>query len=136
MRKRLEVIESGNAPAAVGPYSQAVAAGDYVFVSGQLGLDPAAGELVGGGIRAQAARALDNVEAVLAAGGLGLGDIVKTTVYMKDLGQFGEMNEVYSCRFAPGAAPARETVGVAALPKEALVEVSCIAYRGGAGSVG
>ena len=135
MGKRLEVIESGNAPEAVGPYSQAVAAGEYVFVSGQLGIE-VAGELVGGGIRGQAARALDNIKAVLEAGGLGLSDIVKTTVYMKDLAQFAEMNEVYAGRFLPGAAPARETVGVAALPKDALVEVSCIAYRGRAGSVG
>ena len=121
-------IASDAAPRAIGPYAQAVAAGDLVFCSGQVGLDPANGRLVLGGVAAEAARALENLAAVLSAAGLGLGDVVKTTVYLVDLADFAAVNEVYARHFlAPY--PARATVGVAALPAGARVEIEAVATR-------
>jgi len=121
-------IASDAAPRAIGPYAQAVAAGDLVFCSGQVGLDPASGRLVSGGIAGEAARALENLAAVLAAAGLGFNDVVKTTVYLVDLAEFAAMNEVYALYFHPPY-PARATVGVAALPAGARVEIEAIAVR-------
>jgi 2-iminobutanoate/2-iminopropanoate deaminase len=123
-------VEASGAPRALGPYSQAVAAGDAVFCAGQVGLDPATGRLVPGGIAAETARALDNLAAVLGAAGLGLDDVVKTTVFLADLAEVGAMNEVYGGRFAPPY-PARATVQVAALPAGARVEIEAIAVRPG-----
>jgi 2-iminobutanoate/2-iminopropanoate deaminase len=120
------------APRAVGPYAQAVAWGDLVFCSGQVGLDPATGRLVAGGIEAETARALENLAAVLAAAGLGLADVVRTTVYLADLGEFTAMNGVYARYFA-APYPARATVGVAALPAGARVEIEAVAGRSAAG---
>ena len=124
-----KAIETREAPAAVGPYSQAVTAGGWVFASGQIPLDPATGRLEGSTVAEQTDRVLRNLAAVLAAAGLGLGRVAKTTVYMTDLGRFAEMNEVYARHFGAGGAafPARATVQVAALPKGALVEIDAVA---------
>lgn len=123
-------VESPAAPRALGPYSQAVVAGDVVFCAGQVGLDPATGKLVPGGIAAETARVLENLGAVLAAAGLSLGDVVKTTVFLADLAEFAAMNEVYGRHFVPPY-PARATVQVGALPAGARVEIEAIAVRPG-----
>ena len=124
------VISTPNAPAAIGPYSQAIVSGQLVFTSGQIPLDPATGQLVEGDIRAQIERVMLNVEAVLAAAGCGFEDVVKTVIYLADLADFAVVNEVYGKRF-PGQPPARSTVQVAALPKAARVEVDVTAVRKG-----
>jgi len=121
-------ISTNDAPAAIGPYSQAIAAGDLMFCSGQVALDPASGELTGADVRAQTRRALENLSAVLRAGGSSLADVVKTTVFLVDIGDFAAMNEVYGEFFA-AEPPARSTIGVAALPRGARVEVEAIAAR-------
>ena len=121
-----ETIATPAAPAAIGPYAQAVRAGGLVFVSGQIALDPATGALVAGGPGAQTGQVLENLQAVLEAAGSGLARVVKTTVYLTDLGAFGEVNEVYA-RFFPADPPARATVQVAALPRGAAVEIDAIA---------
>jgi 2-iminobutanoate/2-iminopropanoate deaminase len=123
-------VESPAAPRALGPYSQAVVAGEVVFCAGQVGLDPATGRLVPGGIAAETGRVLENLGAVLAAAGLSLADVVKTTVYLADLGEFAAMNEVYGRHFTPPY-PARATLQVAALPAGARVEIEAIAIRPG-----
>ena len=128
MTRGRESFASDAAPRAIGPYAQAVAAGDLVFCSGQVGLDPASGRFVPGGVAAEAARALENLAAVLSAAGLGLGDVVKTTVYLLDLGEFAAMNEVYA-RYFQAPYPARATVGVVALPAGARVEIEAVATR-------
>ena len=114
------------APRAIGPYSQAITTGDLVFCSGQVALDPVSGDPVGGDIRVQTARVLDNLAAVLAAAGTDLAHVVKTTVYLADFADFAAMNEVYAARFGDHR-PARATVGAAALPKGLAVEIDCIA---------
>lgn len=121
-------ITSDGAPRALGPYAQAVAAGGLVFCSGQVGIDPASGGLVPGGIAPETARTLENLAAVLAAAELRLADVVKTTVYLTDLGDFAAMNEVYG-RYFPAPHPARATVQVARLPAGARVEIDAIAAR-------
>ena len=123
---RLTVSTAG-APAAIGPYSQAIAIDGLLFCSGQLGLDPATGELVAG-VEAQAERSLRNLSAVLDAAGLGWADVVKTTIFLADMADFAAVNAVYG-RFMPDPPPARSTVQVAALPKGGLVEVEAIARR-------
>lgn len=123
------VISTGGAPAAIGPYSQAVVAGGLVFVSGQIPLDPATGELVPGGAGAQAGRALASLRAVLEAAGSGLDRVVKTTVFLTDLADFAAVNAVYS-GFFPADPPARATVQVAALPRGAAVEIEAVALAG------
>lgn len=123
-----QVVSTTTAPAAVGPYSQAIAAGDLVFCSGQIGLDPATGELVDGGVEAQAERALRNLAAVLDASGLGLADIAKVTIFLADIADFAAVNAVYA-RFMPDPPPARTTVAVAGLPRGARVEIEAIAVR-------
>ena len=122
-------VSTTGAPAAIGPYVQAVRVGDTVYTSGQIPLEPAGGNMVAGGITEQTTRVLENLKAVLAAAGLGLERVVKTTVFMKDLGEFAAMNAVYEQYFAAEGAtpPARSTVQVAALPRQALVEIECIA---------
>ena len=122
-------IATTAAPAAIGPYSQAIRIGHTVFTSGQVALDPHTGELVAGGIEAQTTRVLDNLKAVLAAADLDLAHVVKTTVFLKDMADFAAMNAIYATYFAPAGvvAPARSTVQVAALPKNGLVEIECIA---------
>jgi 2-iminobutanoate/2-iminopropanoate deaminase len=120
------VITTGRAPAAIGPYSQAVRSGPFLFCSGQIPLDPGTGQLVEGGIEAQTARGLDNLTALLAAGGLTLDDVVKTTVFLVSMDDFPAMNEVYA-RYFDEDPPARSTIGVAALPKGARFEIEAIA---------
>lgn len=119
-------VETDKAPAAIGPYSQAVTTDGYVFCSGQVALDPVTGELIGGSVADQTRRALDNLSAVLAAAGTTLGHVVKTTIYLTNMEDFATVNDVYSKYFEQNP-PARVTVGVAALPKGALVEIDCVA---------
>jgi 2-iminobutanoate/2-iminopropanoate deaminase len=123
-----QVIRTTEAPQAIGPYSQAVEAGGFVFVSGQIALDPATGQVVAGGVREQAQRVMENAKAVIAAAGCGMQDVVKTTIYLKDLADFAAVNEVYAGYF-PADPPARATVEVSRLPKDVLVEIDCIAFR-------
>jgi len=125
-----ERIASERAPRALGPYAPAVRAGELVFCAGQIGLDPATGKLVPGGVAAETARVCENLAAVLEAAGLRLADVVKTTVYVVDLGEFAIVNEVYG-RYFPAPHPARATVQVAALPAGARVEIEAIAARSG-----
>ena len=122
-----QAIQTNGAPAALGPYSQGVRSGDFVFCSGQLGLDPATGELADG-IEAQAERALRNLQSILDAAGLGFDDVVKTTIFLADVNDFATVNVVYA-RFMADPPPARSTVGVGALPKGGLVEIEAIARR-------
>ncbi len=124
------VVESKDAPKAIGPYSQAIKAGDFVFCAGQIALDPATGQLVQGDVAAQADRVLKNLAAVLAAAGTDMDHAVKTTIYLKNMSDFGAVNEVYGKSFK-SAPPARATVGVAALPKDALVEIDVVAIMPG-----
>jgi 2-iminobutanoate/2-iminopropanoate deaminase len=121
-------IATEKAPAAIGPYSQAVSVGDFLFLSGQLALDPATGALVEGGIQAQTEQAFRNNEAILAKAGLTTENVVKTTVFLADINDFAAMNEVYAKHFS-GDYPARSAVQVAALPKGGLVEIECIAAK-------
>jgi len=121
-----KVIATAGAPAAIGPYSQAIQAGGLVFVSGQIPLDPETGQVVQGGIAAQTERALESLRAILDASGSGLERVVKTTVFLTDLGTFNEVNEVYA-RFFPHAPPARATVQVAALPRGVGIEIEAVA---------
>ncbi len=123
-----KVIATTDAPAAVGPYSQAIAADDLLFCAGQIPLDPATGEIAAGGITAQTERVLQNVAAVLTANGMTFSDVVKTTVFMTNLADFAAMNAVYSQHFAEPF-PARSTVQVSALPRGAQVEIEVIAAR-------
>lgn len=120
------IIATRNAPGAIGPYSQGIKANGFVFASGQIGLDPATGEFVKGGIKEQSRQVLLNVKNVLEAAGSGLDKVVKTTVFLKDINDFAAMNAVYS-EFFKTDCPARSAVQVAALPKGALVEIEVIA---------
>ena len=122
-------LHSTNAPAAIGPYSQGIQAGQTVYVSGQLPIIPATGELHTGSIAEQTAQALRNIEAILAEAGYTMADVVKTTVLMRDLADFAEMNAAYGA-FFPDNPPARACFQVAALPKNAALEIECVAFRG------
>ena len=119
-------IKTDNAPAAIGPYSQAIKAKGFVFVSGQIPIDPQTGEFVAGGIAEQTARVLKNVTAVLEAAGSSLEQVVKTTVFLADMKEFSSMNEVYK-DFFPSPPPARSTVAAAGLPRDARVEIEAVA---------
>lgn len=123
-----EVIATENAPAAVGPYSQAIAFGDLVYTAGQIALDKETGKLVEGGVGEQAEQALKNLKAVLEAAGSGLDQVVKTTVFLQSMGDYATVNEVYG-RYFDGSAPARSAVAVTALPLGALVEIEAVALR-------
>jgi len=122
-------VSSKAAPAAIGPYSQAVRVGDLLYASGQVALDPATGQLVEGGVPEQTVRVFENIKAVLTEAGLDLADVVKTTVFLKDMGDFAAMNAIYQRYLAPEGVvpPARSTIAVAGLPKDALVEIEVIA---------
>ena len=121
-----ESIKTSNAPAALGPYSQAIKVGEFVYTSGQVAIDPATGEFIGGGIVEQTERVLKNVAAVLEAAGSSLDQVVKTLVFLADMDDFAAMNEVYG-KFFTGAPPARSTVQAARLPKDARVEIEAVA---------
>jgi len=121
-----QVIATDKAPKAIGPYSAGINNGKFVFTAGQIGLDPATGKVVEGGIEAETRRALTNLQAVLEAGGAKLSDVVKTTVFMKDMGEFGKMNGVYA-EFFTTEPPARSAVQVAALPLGVSVEIEAVA---------
>ncbi len=123
----MESISAADAPKAIGPYSQAVRAGDMVFCSGQIPLDPRSGEMVVGDIAKETERVLDNLAAVLRAAGLGFEHVVRTTIYLIEMADFPKVNETYAKRFS-GTFPARATVQVAALPKGARVEIDAIAH--------
>lgn len=126
-------IESERAPRAIGPYSPALRAGDFLFVSGQIALDPSTGQMVAGDVRAQAERALANLSALLEAAGASWSDVVRTTIYLVNMADFAVVNEVYGT-FVGDPAPARATVEVRGLPRAALVEVDAVAYVGGRGA--
>jgi 2-iminobutanoate/2-iminopropanoate deaminase len=135
-------VTSERAPKAIGPYSQAVLrqaqderASELLFCSGQIGLDPATGELVAGGVRAESRRVMENLTAVLEAAGLAWPDVVKTTIYLADMADFALVNEVYA-EFVREPFPARETVGVAALPRGARIEISVVASAAASRSTG
>jgi 2-iminobutanoate/2-iminopropanoate deaminase len=126
----MKVVSTNRAPAAIGPYSQAVVAGGFVFCSGQVALDPATGQFLGGNVAEQTRRALANLGEVLVAAGATPADVVRTTVYLTTMDDFAAMNEVYA-HFFGAARPARATVAVAGLPKGARVEIDAIAWSGG-----
>jgi len=123
-------VATDRAPAAIGPYAQANRIGNFLFTSGQIPLDPTTGELVGTEIKAQTKQVLENLGAILEAGGSGLENVLKTTVFLADIADFAAMNEVYAQFFAGGALPSRSAVQVRALPKGALVEIEAIAHCG------
>jgi len=124
MKKR--VIQTGKAPKAIGPYSQAIQASNLLFLSGQLPFDPVSGELVKGDIREQTRRVLENLKGVLESQKLGMEDVVKVTIFLKDMGHFSQVNEVYATYFS-SSPPARSTVEVARLPRDADIEIELIA---------
>ena len=124
----MKQISTPNAPAAIGPYSQGIQACNLVITSGQLPVDPATGAFAEGGIAGQTRQSLLNVQAILAEAGLTMENIIKTTVFLKDMNDFAAMNEVYAS-FFPGNPPARSAVEVARLPKDALVEIEAIAFK-------
>jgi 2-iminobutanoate/2-iminopropanoate deaminase len=126
----VDALSTKDAPAAIGPYSQAIRAGDFLFVSGQIPLDPATAAIVAGGIAEQTHRVLQNLGAILRAAGVSFDCVVKTTVYLADMAEFGAMNEVYATYF-PAPAPARATVQAARLPRDVKVEIDLVAYVGG-----
>jgi 2-iminobutanoate/2-iminopropanoate deaminase len=119
-------IQTGTVPAAIGPYSQAVIAGGFVFVSGQIPIDPATGEFVPGGVAEQTEQVMRNLASILSAAGSSITDVVKTTVFLADMGDFAAMNEVYG-RYFPEDPPARATVQAARLPRDARVEIEVVA---------
>ncbi len=121
-------IATSKAPAAIGPYSQAIEANGFVFVSGQLPIDPATGEFAAGGVAELTRQSLTNMQHILSEAGLTMENVVKTTVFLADMADFAEMNGVYA-EFFPGVCPARSAVAVKTLPKGALVEIECIAAR-------
>ena len=122
------VIQTNQAPAAIGPYSQAIRKGDFLFASGQLGIDPATGDFVVGGVKEQTVQVFNNIKAILSEAGYTMADIVKTTVFLADMADFAAMNEVYASQF-DSAFPARSAVAVKTLPKNGLVEIEIIALQ-------
>lgn len=124
-----QIIHSDNAPKAVGPYSQAIAAGGFLFTSGQIGLKPATGQIAEGGVREQAKQVFENLREVLAAAGADFSDVIKTTVYLGDMNDFAAVNEIYATYF-DGGFPARSCVEVARLPRDVDVEIEMVAWLG------
>ncbi|MDR1132802.1 MAG: Rid family detoxifying hydrolase [Synergistaceae bacterium] len=123
-----KTVSAKDLPAALGPYSHAVWAGDFLYCSGQLGLDPATGAMAGSGVSSQTERAIENIAALLASQGLALTDVVKSMVFLADMGDFKAFNEAYG-KYFPSEPPARSCVGVAALPAGALVEIEVVAHK-------
>ena len=130
MTKDIRFIDTEHAPKAIGPYSQAIAAGPYLFISGQIPIDPRVGKITTSTIEEQTKQVLNNIQAILAAENLSIIDVVKTDVFLKDLEDFSEMNAVYAECFSHATKPARVTIQAAKLPMDCRVEISCIAYRG------
>lgn len=126
---KLQAIATKNAPAAIGPYSQAIQAGNLLFCSGQIPLDPFSGEIVAGDIRRQTEQVMENIAAVLTEAGAGFNDVIKVTIFLVDMNDFGAVNEVYGRRF-PEHKPARSTVAVKALPRGVLLEIEVTACHG------
>lgn len=124
-----EIISTDRAPRAIGPYSQGVVAGGFIFFSGQIPLDPVTGLIKGADAAEQAEQVMENIAAVLAAAGLGFGDVVKTTIFLAEMADFSVVNEIYGRRF-PTDPPARSTVEVKGLPRGALLEIEVVAFRG------
>lgn len=122
-----KVVSTDKAPAAIGPYSQAIVVGDFMFTSGQIPIDPATGKLVEGGIEAQATQSMENIKNILAAEGLTFDDVVKTTIFLKDMNDFGKVNEIYGKYFA-SEPPARSCFQIGKLPKDAMIEIEVIAH--------
>ncbi len=127
--EKISKIQCSDAPKAVGPYSQAVAAAEHIFVSGQIPIDPDSGDVIGGDIRAQTKLVIDNTRKILGSCGLDLGRVVKVDIFLKDLEDFAVMNEVYASSFLKEPRPARCVVQVSRLPKDVRIEMSCIALR-------
>jgi 2-iminobutanoate/2-iminopropanoate deaminase len=123
-----QIINTSNAPAPIGPYNQAVRTGNFLFVSGQIPLDAASGELITSGIQDETEKVMQNLQAILKEAGMNFSNVVKSTIFITDMGQFARINEVYG-KYFPENAPARETVQVAALPKGVHVEISVIAVQ-------
>jgi 2-iminobutanoate/2-iminopropanoate deaminase len=128
LKQMKQIIQTDSAPAAIGPYSQAVRTGNMLFASGQLGIDPATGNFVEGGVKEQAIQVFKNIRAILSEAGCTMADIVKTTVFLADMADFADVNEVYASQFE-GSFPARSAVAVKTLPKNALVEIEVIAVK-------
>jgi 2-iminobutanoate/2-iminopropanoate deaminase len=126
-RMEKKIIRTDKAPAPIGPYNQAVQAGNMLFVSGQIALDPATGELFQGDIREETKLVMENLKAILAEAGTDFSKVIKSTIFLMDMGQFAQVNEVYGSYFDNATAPARETVQVAGLPKGVQVEISVVA---------
>lgn len=124
----LKKVESQNAPAAIGPYSQAIIANGFLFCSGQLGIDPKTGQLVSGGVEREAEQVMKNLQEVLKAGGTALKDVVRCDIFLTDMNDFLKVNEIYASYFTADPKPARQTVEVAKLPKNGMIEISCIAF--------
>jgi 2-iminobutanoate/2-iminopropanoate deaminase len=124
-----EIISTDQAPKAIGPYSQGVKAGGFLYLSGAIALDPATGEICPGGIAAETEQVMKNIAALLSAAGVGFGDVVKTVIYLASMGDFATVNEIYG-RYFPDNAPARVTVEVKGLPRGALVEIEATAFCG------
>ena len=124
-----KIIHTSKAPAPIGPYNQAVMAGNTLFISGQIPMDPNTGELISGDIKAETKQCMENLKAILLKASMGFGQVVKASIFVKDMNQFASINEVYGSYFDPTTAPARETVEVANLPKFVNVEISMIAVR-------
>jgi 2-iminobutanoate/2-iminopropanoate deaminase len=122
------VIQTGHAPAAIGPYSQAIRQGNMLFASGQLGIDPVTGNFAAGGVKEQTAQAFENIRAILSEAGYTMADVVKTTVFLADMADFADVNEVYASQFE-GDFPARSAVAVRTLPRNGLVEIEIIAVK-------
>lgn len=127
MESKLRKIATEQAPKAIGPYSQAITDGNYLFVSGQLPIDPTTGKLIEGDIKVLTNRVLDNIEAILLSGGSDFKHVVRVDIFLKDLSSFKSVNEEYSKRFSLDLPPARQTVGVSQLPLDSPIEISCIA---------
>lgn len=122
-----KIIKTNNAPAPIGPYNQAVVAGNMLFVSGQIALDPVTGELLQGDIQAETKLVMENLKAILTEAGTDFSKVIKSTIFLMDMGQFAQVNEVYGSYFDNATAPARETVQVSGLPKGVKVEISVVA---------
>lgn len=123
-----KIVNTGNAPAPIGPYSQAVIAGNFIFVSGQIAMSPSTGELVLDDIKTETKQVMENIKAILTAAGAGFGNIVKTSIFLTDMQNFSQVNQIYGTYF-DGAYPARETVQVAGLPKNVNVEITVTAIK-------